>query len=245
MPPRRCKGTTLSGRACRRTTSNPGGWCGNCSGRPTGPASPADALYSFDGDRGYPSSFEDDPFDLDWGLNDIEDAAASPDGHTRSRVAMSASTPDYILDRLAGDKDPDVVAAVAANAATPARTLERLAAGTRNTGILMSVAANVAANAEVLDAVASRQQEDFAGIWGISEAFETVARHRNTRPDTLDRLASNEDPDVRAAVAQSASVPAETLDRLAGDENPDVRAQVAANPRTRPATKAHAGLLSN
>ena len=237
----------MSGARCRRTTTNPGGWCGTCSAPQNRPVGAADALYSIDDDVGwYPSTGgDDDPLDLGWGLDAVEDAAASSDEHTRARAAMSASTPDYILDRLAGDPEPDVVAAVAANVATPAGTLERLAAGTINSGVLMSVAGNVAAGPDALAAVASRDERDFNGSWGHGEALETVARHRNTSADTLAVLAHAADPDVRAAVAQNAATPAATLSRLAGDPDPAVREAVAANPNTPPSDRAHAALLAD
>lgn len=246
MASRRCKGTTLSGARCRRSTTNPGGWCGNCSALHNGPVAAADALYSLDDDGWYPSTLDgDDPLDLGWGLDATEDAASDPDGHTRGRVAMSASTPDYILDRLAGDTEPDVVAAVAANIATPAATLERLAANTTSAGVLMSVAGNVAAGPDALAAVAARDEQDFNGVWGHGEALEMVARHRNTRADTLAVLAYAADLDVRAAVAQNPATPADTLARLAGDPDPNVREAVAANPNTPAAARSHAALLAD
>ena len=158
---------------------------------------------------------------------------------------MSTSTPDYILDRLADDPEPDVAAAVAANTSTPAATLQRLAAATTNSGVLMSVASNVAAGPDVLAVVAARDGQDFKGSWGHSEALETVARHRHTRADTLAVLAYAGDPDVRAAVAQNPATPASTLARLASDPDPEVRANVAGNPSSEPADRAHAALLAD
>jgi hypothetical protein len=59
-----------------------------------------------------------------------------------------------------------------------------------------------------------------------------MARDIATPAETLARLASDEDPDVRRRVAEKANTPAETLARLAPDQDRYVRSDVAANANT-------------
>ena len=59
-----------------------------------------------------------------------------------------------------------------------------------------------------------------------------LAWNPNTPPETLDRLANDEDYGVRYGVAWNPNTPPETLDSLANDENYWVRESVAQNTNT-------------
>jgi hypothetical protein len=67
-------------------------------------------------------------------------------------------------------------------------------------------------------------------IWSVRHG---VAENPNTPPETLDRLAIDDDSFwVRFYVARNPNTLPETLERLANDENSYVRSGVARNPNT-------------
>jgi len=57
-----------------------------------------------------------------------------------------------------------------------------------------------------------------------------AAQDPNTEQETLELLATDEDPDVRYWLAKNPNIPKESLQLLATDENPAVRQYVAKNP---------------
>ena len=59
-----------------------------------------------------------------------------------------------------------------------------------------------------------------------------VARNPNTPPEILERLENDRDPHVRIGIAYNPNTPPEILERLANDENWVVRYRVAQNPNT-------------
>jgi hypothetical protein len=59
-----------------------------------------------------------------------------------------------------------------------------------------------------------------------------VANNSNTPPETLDRLANDENSRVRYDVARNPNTPPEALNRLANDDHSFVRCGVAQNPNT-------------
>jgi hypothetical protein len=61
-----------------------------------------------------------------------------------------------------------------------------------------------------------------------------VAQNPNTPPETLDRLAKDESGYVRMAVAENPNTLPETLNRMSKDVDSDVRYDVAQNPNTPP-----------
>jgi hypothetical protein len=70
--------------------------------------------------------------------------------------------------------------------------------------------------------------------WGGWIVRWRVARNPNTPPETLDRLANDEDSSVREGVAYNLNTSPETLDLLANDKKSHVRCMVAQNPNTSP-----------
>jgi hypothetical protein len=64
------------------------------------------------------------------------------------------------------------------------------------------------------------------------ELLERVAENAHTTTETLEKLATHEEPDVRGAVTENKNTPDEILHVLAADENPDVRFRLAENPQT-------------
>jgi hypothetical protein len=59
-----------------------------------------------------------------------------------------------------------------------------------------------------------------------------VANNPSTPPETLERLANDEDWYVRSYFAENPNTPSEVLERLANDKSSCVRRFVARNPNT-------------
>jgi hypothetical protein len=62
------------------------------------------------------------------------------------------------------------------------------------------------------------------------ESREERARDSNTSPEALEKLAADEDENVRRGAARNPNAPASLLEKLAADEDEDVRGMAAENP---------------
>ncbi len=196
---------------------------------------------------------------------------AADDPRLRLRVARHPQTDADVLDRLSRSDDPEVRRALASNPSLSAGLLARLAEDADDDPALgAQVAAHPHARLETLArlvefedptvglAVVNRYHipadllDRLADLAGAdSEAGRRlgleIARHRDTRPETLDRLARIDDAGIRGAVATHANAPADTLDYLSGlAETDDLRGSlVAAHPRTPEATLRRLGELGS
>ena len=57
--------------------------------------------------------------------------------------------------------------------------------------------------------------------------LERIAENPQTRPETLTKLSTHDNPRVRAAVAENSRIPENVMWRLANDLHPDVRMRLS------------------
>ena len=65
----------------------------------------------------------------------------------------------------------------------------------------------------------------------VNEALN-LAKNKNTSPEILEKLAEDEDKNVRKAVAKNPKTPVDILKKLVEDKKWEVRYEVAENPNT-------------
>ncbi len=187
----------------------------------------------------------------------LERLSKHPHDSIRYLVAAYPTASVKTLERLAFDKYNLVSKTVAENPSTPANILTELAKRnpvTTNSGCYHSIAYKIAirkdAPPEALEYIVRQSvvpviyialrnpntpvnalewlldNQDNESILGL------VAKHSNTTPDILRRLAANQFVKVRGAVASQQQCPLEILETLAQDSAIEVREKVAANPNT-------------
>lgn len=137
-----CRGFTQAGVRCRRSTSDPSGWCGQCTGTvhpdartsARGPGAPrvadVDPLAADTAPHWEPDSF---PAGRMLALDRSTDPevlgalARSLDFPTRLRVALNPAAPGWVLGLLVGDRVSEVRVVVAANPSVEPASLAVLA----------------------------------------------------------------------------------------------------------------------
>lgn len=168
------------------------------------------------------------------------------------RQAESDTTPAAQLAELFGreavQRDPAIVAAIAANPHTPSAVLSKIASSPRpewqevrisrlrrlllaRGRRTLTVAAAIAGNPNLLPGVLVGLSPES----GIDVAWQ-LAQNPTTPPERLSALARRSEASIRSAVAYNRSTPVEILSRLARDPERQVRLIVAGNPNTPSAT---------
>ena len=203
--------------------------------------------------------------------------AVSADSDKRCAVAAHPEAPIGVLRTLVGDDDPTVRKAVASNPNMPLELLWELAEEfpktvAENPALWLQVAADPGAISdapiETLIVLMGREQVPELWLqWGSDHySFRVrtaVAENPSAPPNMLQKLAGDDDKDVRKAVAGNASswiqtleqlaehkyfydydvreavasnpsTPSQVLEHLASDEHPRVRRAIAVNPKTPP-----------
>lgn len=129
----------------------------------------------------------------------------------RRGLARNFAAPETILSRLVEDEDLTLRREVAANPATPASVLEGLAASSAaDVGVAQSLVRNPSLPGRAMDMLLTNWA---MRVW--------VASCDGLSVDVLVRLAADEDPRVRLAIAKNPSTPRATFDALR--EDPAVR----------------------
>ncbi len=144
----------------------------------------------------------------------------------RVRIASSPTTPVSSLIRLADDRHGTVQGAVARNPHTPPDVLDRLSQ--RDDRLAAYVAANPSARPSTLDRL-SRSDE--------ARVLTAVARNASTSPETLLRMATDEQADLYCVgkAASNAMMRVEDIVRLARSrKHRRLRSFLAANPSMPP-----------
>jgi hypothetical protein len=163
-------------------------------------------------------------------------AKLATDDHWKVRQAVAAHpfTPPEWLTRLAADPDRDVRQAVADNPSVPEAALEPLFSGWfASLGAELSLLELYQQAKNLAPQLSPRLLSKLAV--GNEWAKRLAARHPNTPAPDLERLARDEDWQVRLAVAQNPRAQGGLLEALAADPDADVRKGVACHPGAGPA----------
>ena len=136
-------------------------------------------------------------------------------------AADAASCPPAMLARLAGNNDSLVRNAAAHHPDTPAAALAVLA-GTYSTTTRYLAASNASTPTIAADAACAAVDLD--------ALVEIIDPDADFPPSALERLANEDSPRVRAAVAEHPNCPAPLIEQLAKDPEWWVRASVSENP---------------
>ena len=139
--------------------------------------------------------------------------ADSPRASLRQRIATHGNTPGETLAVLALDQDEQVRQAAAQNPAAPAELLTTLG------------------RAEALDLGLSADRLEALAALG-HHGRVLAARHPNTPRDLLEKLARDDDWQIRAGVAHHPLATADMLAPLLSIDSPDVHSALAAHPHT-------------
>jgi hypothetical protein len=138
---------------------------------------------------------------------------SDPSDDVRWLVASNTRTPEDLLARLTGDPSVFVRVAVAGNPSASEDVLIALA-GDRKSQVRERVSENPAAGERVWD------------VWVNSEdrsARIKAATYQNAPPAAIERLAADEDVEVRKRVARRTDISSELRMKLAHDPSPLVR----------------------
>lgn len=144
--------------------------------------------------------------------------SSNPD--LRRAVAANPLTPGPILANIVRDREVSVRAAVAANIATPLEALLVLA-GDQSEEVLLGLLDNE----NVPQAILEQQAERPADL-GEYERHKRLARNASSPASILARIAYSRWVDIRGLVAGNPNTSVDTLEILALDEHPGVRAAV-------------------
>lgn len=143
----------------------------------------------------------------------------------RRAVAANPLTPGPILANIVRDTDDSVRAAVAANIATPSGALLVLA-GDQSEEVLLGLLDNENVPRAILEQQANRPSD-----YREDERHKRLARNASSPAHILARIAYSWSSAIRELVAKNPNTAVETLEILALDEHPRVRAAV--EPRLR------------
>jgi hypothetical protein len=155
--------------------------------------------------------------------NVLADLSFDQDPLIRSFVASNPNTSKHVLKRLYNEKTPEadyIWKAVVGNPNAPYRVLSN-AALSRDEKTLRILASNPAAAGWMLQVITPKI--------GDPITLELIAQHPKTPSGTLDYLSKHEDQIVRSYAATNRNMKLETLQRLAAEDVPVVRAGVAYN----------------
>ena len=114
--------------------------------------------------------------------------AKDEDNHVRFLVAGNQNTSTETLDKLANEKNYQIRWEVAENPNTSAKTLSKLSED-ENEGVYQAVAYNKNASPETLEYIYDRIDEKYVGTNNEVYAIQAIAKHKNTKSDTLDQIA--------------------------------------------------------
>lgn len=138
----------------------------------------------------------------------------------RRAVAANPLTPGPILANIVRDTEVSVRAAVAANIATPGEALVVLA-GDQSEEVLLGLLDNENVPQAILEQQASRPTD----YWE-DERHKRLARNASSPAHILARIAYSRSSAIRELVARNPNTSVDTLEILALDEHPRVRAAV-------------------
>ena len=144
--------------------------------------------------------------------------ARSRNPDLRRAVAANPLTPGPILANLVRDTEDSVRAAVAANLATPGEALVVLA-GDQSEEVLLGLLANENTPQAILEQLAIRPAD-----YGEAERHRRLAINASSPAHVLARIAYSWSGEIRELVAVNPNTAVGTLEILAFDENPRVRA---------------------
>jgi hypothetical protein len=146
--------------------------------------------------------------------------ARSSNPDLRRVVAANPLTPGPILANIVRDKEVSVRAAVAANLATPGEALIVLA-GDQSEEVLLGLLANENTPQAILE-----QQANRPTAYGEDERHRRLARNASSPAHILAKIAYSWSGEIRELVAMNPNTAVGTLEILAFDEHPSVRAAV-------------------
>ncbi|MFX1822053.1 hypothetical protein PV768_19925 [Pseudarthrobacter sp. CC4] len=144
--------------------------------------------------------------------------ARSRNPDLRRAVAANPLTPGRILANLVRDTEDSVRAAVAANLASPGEALVVLA-GDQSEEVLLGLLANENTPQAILEQLAIRPAD-----YGEAERHRRLAINASSPAHVLARIAYSWSGEIRELVAGNPNTAVGTLEILAFDENPRVRA---------------------
>ena len=158
----------------------------------------------------------------------------------RLALASSPSTDREVLSRLAGDKSPEVRAAIASRDDAPGDAIQGLAFDSspyvRRMALsnpLIRVNMSMLERSEAEDIAAARNPSLGEGEIGVLSRSQhasvrcIIARRDDISPSIVDALAADPDENVRAAIAGNVVTDFEHRELLTHDEYPFVRARAA------------------
>lgn len=144
--------------------------------------------------------------------------ARSSNPDLRRAVAANPLTPGPILANLVRDTEDSVRAAIAANLATPGEALVVLA-GDQSEEVLLGLLANANTPQTILEQQANRPAD-----YGEAQRHRTLAINASSPAHILAKIAYSWSGEIRELVARNPNTAMDTLEILAFDEHPRVRA---------------------
>jgi 3-methyladenine DNA glycosylase AlkC len=135
-------------------------------------------------------------------------------------LALSSTTSEEKLAKLITSQDWDILRAIANNLNTSIYVLQQLDIHTR-----VRIAVHPKASLQLLEKLAFDEDIRLRKI-----AYKTIAKHPNTLPEALDKLASHQNKYIRIEVARNHNTWLQTLQKLSVDPEYYVRGRVAKNP---------------
>jgi len=151
----------------------------------------------------------------------------------RCLIASIASLPPHLLKKLGRDSDSQVRATVGKNPSASPELLQLLAVD-ESLEVRAAVAENPNAPAYLLEG--AFQKPGFSKKPGFStlapEVLLAVASNSNTPKAILEKLALENDPNLKISLAGNANTPVEILERLEQEGEDAVRDRLAGNPST-------------
>ena len=165
---------------------------------------------------------------------ELQALASDPEGRVVVGVARNLSTPPKVLQELALVQTGYVRSAVASNRATPPTALQELALD-QDVWIRSDVASNPSTPPAVLQVLSLDDTKTRLGHCAVRLA---VAKNPLADTKLLEKLALDQDVEVRVAVGANLASPSSLLEQLSTDNGwtkyagPEVRLAVAKNPNT-------------
>ncbi|UOD83479.1 hypothetical protein [Paenarthrobacter ureafaciens] len=144
--------------------------------------------------------------------------ARSSNPDLRRAIAANPLTPGPILANIVRDTEDSVRAAIAANPATPGEALVVLA-GDQSEEVLLGLLANANTPQTILEQQANRPAD-----YGEAQRHRTLAINASSPAHILAKIAYSRSGEIRELVARNPNTAMDTLEILAFDEHPRVRA---------------------